>query len=176
LTEYDLVTQSSNIFGTVTINDVPFQNDILTTPISLSKLPTKIFIAFKNVGKHLHLKWVYNKALIFTWQAVILQNVTIANAKESKITSITAYTGYEDSPIPNPNPSNPTITYVPYDENIENLDISILATSDGSIPSSVQLSIFGCANPVLLSTKGQILQRITTLPTSCKTSFLLNQI
>jgi hypothetical protein len=122
------------------------------------------------------LKWVYNKALIFIWQAVILQNVTIANAKESKITSITAFTGYEDSPIPNPNPSNPTITYVPYDEDIQSLDVSILATSDGSIPSSVQLSIFGCANPVPIVTKGQIQHRITTLPTSCKTSFLLNHI
>ena len=82
--------------------------------------------------------------------------MTIVNAAESKITSINAMTDYDFQPIENTNKSNPSIVYNPYYEMVTDLDISILATKDNSVPSKVELGVFGCGNPSPLFTKGVI--------------------
>jgi hypothetical protein len=99
---------------------------------------------------------------VFLSQSISLQNVTILNAAESKITSITALTDFDFDATPNTNASNPTVTYEPYYEDVGTLTITILKTSDNSIPSKVQLGIFGCANPITVVTKAQIEPTITS--------------
>ena len=76
--------------------------------------------------------------------------MTILNPVESKITLLDAVTEYDAEPIANANASNPSIDYSPYHENVVTLEITIEKTSDNSIPSSVQLAILGCSDPVPL--------------------------
>ena len=91
--------------------------------------------------------------------------MTILNPVESKITSLDALTDYDFDPIANTNASNPSIDYDPYYENVGTLDITIEKTSDNSIPSSVQLAIFGCSDDNIISTKAQI-EQTTPLTTT----------
>ncbi len=91
--------------------------------------------------------------------------MTILNAAESKITSINSLTEYDSDVIQNIDASNPTVVYDPYYENVNQLTITILGTSDNSIPSRVQIGIFGCAEPVPLGTKAQI-EPTTIVPPS----------
>jgi ABC-type transport system involved in multi-copper enzyme maturation permease subunit len=98
--------------------------------------------------------------------------VTVVNAAQSKITSLTAQTDYDENPIPNTNASNPAIIYSPYYEDVNKLTITILKTSDGSQPSYLQLAIFGCAKPTKGETGGQMGTPITSITPSSK-SFLL---
>lgn len=74
------------------------------------------------------------------------------NPAESKITLLDAVTEYDAEPIANTNASNPSIDYNPNHENVVTLEITIEKTSDNSIPSSVQLAILGCSDPITLST------------------------
>ena len=76
--------------------------------------------------------------------------MSILNPVESKITLLDAVTEYDAEPIANTNASNPSIDYSPYHENVVTLEITIEKTSDNSIPSSVQLAILGCSDPVPL--------------------------
>jgi len=101
---------------------------------------------------------------------VTLQNVSIVNAAESKITSISALTDYDVDSILS-NPSHPAVIYNPYYEDVDTLDVEILKTSDNSIPSKVQLSIFGCADASSIATKAQLELRTTTTSPSCKIPF-----
>jgi len=87
------------------------------------------------------------------------------NPVESKITLIDAATEYDFDPIANTNPSNPSIDYDPYYENVGTLEITIEKTSDNSIPSSVQLAIFGCSDSSIIATKAQI-EQTTPLTTT----------
>ena len=75
--------------------------------------------------------------------------MTILNPVESKITLLDAVTEYDAEQIANTNASNPSIDYDPYYENVVTLEITIEKTSDNSIPSTVQLGILGCSEPVL---------------------------
>jgi hypothetical protein len=60
-------------------------------------------------------------------------------------------------PTQNTNLSNPAIVYNPYYEMVQQLDITILNTTDTTFtPSKVQLGIFGCGNPTPLSTKSVV--------------------
>jgi hypothetical protein len=97
--------------------------------------------------------------------------VTVVNAAQSKITSLTAQTDYDENPIPNTNASNPAIIYSPYYEDVNSLTIAILETSDGSQPPYLQLAIYGCAKPPKLATKGQLQAKTTTITHSSKTTF-----
>ena len=101
---------------------------------------------------------------------MVLQNITILNAAQSKVTFIDANPngwGVDQ----NTNSSNPTILYTPYYEDVETLDITIINTQDGKPPSNVVLGIFGCANPKKTNTKAQIEPTKTAGVTSSKTFF-----
>ena len=102
---------------------------------------------------HTILSRLIRKAFLF--QGVVLQNVTIMNAAESKITFIDANANGWDT-IQNTNSSNPSVVYDPYYEDIETLDITIISTQDSKPPSKVVLGIFGCADPKKIRTKAQI--------------------
>jgi hypothetical protein len=66
-------------------------------------------------------------------------------------------TQYDWNPIQNTNPSNPAILYNPYVEMVEQIDITILNTTDTTFtPTKVQLGIFGCGNPQNIVTKAQL--------------------
>ena len=88
------------------------------------------------------------------------------NPVESKITLLDAATEYDFDPISNTNPSNPSIDYDPYYENVGTLDITIEKTSDNSIPSSVLLGIIGCSDDNTIATKAQIEVRETSTAAS----------
>ncbi|CAF4275432.1 unnamed protein product, partial [Rotaria sp. Silwood2] len=132
----ELTQNGTVLFDTLKVNDDYVSTDFLTNPISLSHLPTTISIVFK--------------------KEVIIQNITIINAVESKITSISAITEYDFDAIENTNPMNPTIVYDPYYENVAELQISILKTNDDSIPSQLKLGIFGCADAKPIATKSNL--------------------
>ncbi len=71
-------------------------------------------------------------------------------------------TDYDIEPTESSNPSQPSITYEPYYDNLEYIEITIEKTSDNSKPTKVQLSILGCANPAPFNTKPQV-DKITTM-------------
>ena len=101
----------------------------------------------------------------------MIQNVTILNAVQSKITSISALTEYDFEPIENANSSNPTVVYDPHYENVVELEISILKTRDNSIPSTVQLGVYGCADAKSIVTKGVIEPTRKSILSSSNPSF-----
>ena len=87
---------------------------------------------------------------------MIIQNVSILNAAESKITLIDMLSDYDFDPVESTNTVSPAAVYPQYIENVENLDITIRQTKDGSVPSRVQLAIFGCAKPQPIVTKSVV--------------------
>jgi hypothetical protein len=91
--------------------------------------------------------------------------VSILNPAESKITSINALTDYDFDPIESTNSSNPVIVYNPDYEDVSELDITILTTQDNSIPSQVQIGIYGCPQTPSVRTKAAI-EESTTAATS----------
>jgi hypothetical protein len=78
------------------------------------------------------------------------------NARKTKITQINALSEYDFDPIESTNASNPTVVYDPYIENVAEFEITLLKTSDKSVPSGIRLAIHGCADPTPLGTKAQI--------------------
>jgi hypothetical protein len=96
--------------------------------------------------------------------------VTIENAAESKITSINALTDNDISPVPSES-SYPAVVYNPPNQNVSTLDIQIVNTSDNSIPSKVQLGIFGCAEPPQVITRAAPEERTRATSASCKIPF-----
>jgi len=101
--------------------------------------------------------------------------VTIENAAESKITSINALTDNDVSPIPSES-SYPAVVYHPPNQNVTTLDIQILNTSDNSIPSKVQLGIFGCAEPPEVITRAAPEERTRPTTASCKIRFSKKEV
>lgn len=100
---------------------------------------------------------------LFSQQPVTVQNVSILNPVQTKITEISALTDFDFEPIQNPSPSQPAIVYNPYYDDVTYIEITILKTTDNSKPSNVQLSIFGCAQAGSSKTKAQIETTITAL-------------
>lgn len=82
---------------------------------------------------------------------------------ESKITTIGVLTDQDNDRIQNIDPTRPAITYDPNVENVGTLSIRISKTSDNTVPSRVQIGIFGCATPTTPGSKPQL---ITTTPVS----------
>ena len=95
--------------------------------------------------------------------------MSVLNPAESKVTSISALTEYDDEPLVNASPSNATIVYQPYYDNLAYIEITIISTRDNSKPSKLQLSILGCANPGNMKTKPQ-LPTTPAVPSSLTTS------
>ena len=73
---------------------------------------------------------------------------------------------FDFDPVESTDATKPTAVYDPYIENVENLDITIRQTKDGSVPSRVQLVIFGCAKPQPLVTKSVVEPTTTGKPTT----------
>ncbi len=96
--------------------------------------------------------------------------MTIENAAESKITSINALTDNDISPVPSES-SYPAVVYNPPNQNVSTLDIQIVNTSDNSIPSKVQLGIFGCVEPPQMLTRAAPEERTKSTSASCKIPF-----
>ncbi len=96
--------------------------------------------------------------------------MTIENAAESKITSINALTDNDINPIPSES-SYPAVVYNPPNQNVGTLDIQIVNTSDNSIPSKVQLGIFGCVEPPQMLTRAAPEERTKSTSASCKIPF-----
>jgi hypothetical protein len=94
--------------------------------------------------------------------------VSIINPAESKINSINVATEYDTEPIPSTNSSNPSVDYQPYLEFVTQLDMSILGTTDNSLPSNAQIGIFGCAERTTIATKAQIESVERSRTTPCK--------
>jgi hypothetical protein len=92
------------------------------------------------------------------------------NAAESKISSINVTTDLDSNPIQS-NSSYPAVIYNPYYQDIGTLQIQILNTTDNSIPSNVQLGIFGCAQPPQSGIKAVPRQPPTSTSISCKYPF-----
>ncbi|CAF1636704.1 unnamed protein product [Adineta ricciae] len=130
------------MIASVKLNNKDLSPDALKTSFALSAVPTTIDILFI--------------------KEVILQNISIANPTESKITSISALTDFDDVPRLSDNPSSPSIRYSPYMEDVIPLTVVIKKTSDGTVPSNTRLSIIGCAKPTTIATKAQIEQDTTT--------------
>ena len=97
------------------------------------------------------------------FQTAILERITILNAAESKITTISVLTDQDADRRESTDPNQPTINYDPNLENVGTVSIRISKTSDNSVPRRVQLGIFGCATP---STPGSKPQLQTTTPRS----------
>jgi hypothetical protein len=68
--------------------------------------------------------------------------------------------------------------FLPNIEQNQGLNITLnTIPSNGIMHKKVIFGVYGCGTPIGgLETKAQIEHRITTVPTSCKTSFLLNKI
>jgi hypothetical protein len=96
---------------------------------------------------------------------VIIQNVTVLNPAESKVSLIDMLSDFDFDPVESTDATKPTAVYDPYVESVENLDITIRQTKDGSVPSRVQLAIFGCAKPQPLVTKSVVEPTTTGKPT-----------
>jgi hypothetical protein len=95
------------------------------------------------------------------------------NPSESKIDTITTYTDFDDAPIASTDSSRPAIVYSPPYEDIPNILITIINTTNNKpVPSSaVQLAIFGCTDFEPPGTAPQVQHRTTPLSTICKTLF-----
>ncbi|CAF1636701.1 unnamed protein product [Adineta ricciae] len=138
----ELTSFGSQIIASVKLNNKDLSPDALKTSFALSTVPTTIDILFI--------------------KEVILQNISIANPTESKITSISALTDFDDVPRLSNNPSSPSIKYSPYMQDVIPLTVVIKKTSDGTVPSNTRLSIIGCAKPTTSGTTAQIEQDTTT--------------
>ena len=86
-------------------------------------------------------------------QETVIQNISIANAAESKISLIDALTDFDFEPIESVDQSKPSVVYSPFVDGVINLDLTILSTSDNSVPSKIDLSIFGCGEPAAIVSK-----------------------
>ncbi|CAF1225499.1 unnamed protein product, partial [Adineta ricciae] len=134
----ELTSFGSQMIASVKLNNKDLSPDALKTSFALSAVPTTVDILFI--------------------KEVILQNISIANPTESKITSISALTDFDDVPRLSDNSSSPSIRYSPYMEDVIPLTVVIKKTSDGTVPSNTRLSIIGCAKPTTIATKAQIEQ------------------
>ena len=96
---------------------------------------------------------------------MIIQNITIMNPSESKVATITVYTDSDDSPIASIDSSRPAVVYSPPYEDILNLLITLINTTDNKpVPSSsVQLAIFGCPESESANAAPQVQPQTTPL-------------
>ncbi|CAF3717462.1 unnamed protein product, partial [Rotaria socialis] len=129
----DLTQLGSVLFASVSVNNLKFPTDGLEKKLSLSTLPTTVSIIFKH--------------------GVIINNVSVLNPSESRVISISAQTDLDFEPINNPNPAIPVVVYNPHVEDVRELDITILKIKDPSLPTKLQLAIYGCTTPSTISTK-----------------------
>jgi hypothetical protein len=83
----------------------------------------------------------------------VIQNISITNPTESKISLIDALTDFDFDPIESTDRSKPSIFYDPSIDGVMNLDVTILRTNDNSVPSKIDLSIFGCGEPATIGSK-----------------------
>ncbi|CAF4497898.1 unnamed protein product, partial [Rotaria socialis] len=129
----DFTPLGSVLFASVSLNNLKFPTDGLEKKLSLSTLPTTVSIIFKH--------------------GVIIHNVSVLNPSESRVISISAQTDLDFEPINNPNPAIPVVVYNPHEEDVRELDITILKIKDPSLPTKLQLAIYGCTTPSTISTK-----------------------
>ncbi|CAM4824262.1 unnamed protein product [Rotaria magnacalcarata] len=86
---------------------------------------------------------------------VLIQNVSVLNPSESRITSINAQTDFDSGPIHSVNTNTPAVVYNPYVADVTELDITIPNTQDNSVPSKLHLAIYGCTNASIIGTTPQ---------------------
>ncbi|CAF1632058.1 unnamed protein product, partial [Adineta ricciae] len=159
-TPIELTNFGSQIFSQIKFNNQNVAADALASPFPLPAVPTAIYILFN--------------------KEVIIQNISIVNPADSKITSISALTEFDSTPKFNENPNNPSVKYSPYVENVIPLTVVIHKTSDDTVPTNARLSIVGCAHPTTRVTKAQVENDTTISDTpitsSTPTSSLLSTV
>ncbi|CAF4890907.1 unnamed protein product, partial [Rotaria magnacalcarata] len=131
----DLTQFGPLLFASVSVNNLKFPTDGLENLLSLANLPTTVSILFKN--------------------GVLIQNVSVLNPSESRITSINAQTDFDSGPIHSVNTNTPAVVYNPYIADVTELDITIPNTQDNSVPSKLHLAIYGCTNASIIRTTPQ---------------------
>jgi hypothetical protein len=81
------------------------------------------------------------------------------------VSLIDALTDFDFYPIQSTDGSQPSIRYDPFVEGVMNLDVTILRTTDDSVPSKIYLSIFGCAEPAPSGSKPAVESTTPSAPT-----------